>query len=299
MKNLTKFLPTLALIMVLAMVGSAQALVLDGNVLRVGVDQSGGLVDLGASQGITYKPVLPGTSNDFTLPGTPWEFYSIGVNGSSVVGGVTGTAQNPLGLVTVDWSGGGTMLTMTTDGAYSLGGGLLTYTQQVAFDTNSNVMKVSATFYNVGSTLIQNLVYARGMDPDQDVNKFSSFVTNNTILGPGSVQAIGPLTGLYVRMDSLVPGGVASISDSTPAFPWETDPYNLLAGGLLNGALAGNPWDYTINMAWAIGDLAPGRSYEVDFTYTFGQVPLPPSVLLLGSGLLGLGLVGWRRRKES
>jgi hypothetical protein len=28
-------------------------------------------------------------------------------------------------------------------------------------------------------------------------------------------------------------------------------------------------------------------------------VPLPPSVLLLGSGLLGLGLLGWRRRKES
>jgi hypothetical protein len=26
-------------------------------------------------------------------------------------------------------------------------------------------------------------------------------------------------------------------------------------------------------------------------------VPLPPSVLLLGSGLLGLGLVGWRRKK--
>lgn len=27
-------------------------------------------------------------------------------------------------------------------------------------------------------------------------------------------------------------------------------------------------------------------------------VPLPPSVLLLGSGLLGLGAVGWRRRKN-
>lgn len=29
------------------------------------------------------------------------------------------------------------------------------------------------------------------------------------------------------------------------------------------------------------------------------NVPLPPSVLLLGSGLLGLGLVGWRRRQTA
>jgi hypothetical protein len=28
-------------------------------------------------------------------------------------------------------------------------------------------------------------------------------------------------------------------------------------------------------------------------------VPLPPSVFLLGSGIVGLGLLGWRRRKES
>jgi len=29
-----------------------------------------------------------------------------------------------------------------------------------------------------------------------------------------------------------------------------------------------------------------------------GEVPIPPSVLLMGSGLVGLGLVGWRRRRK-
>jgi hypothetical protein len=29
-----------------------------------------------------------------------------------------------------------------------------------------------------------------------------------------------------------------------------------------------------------------------------GVVPIPPSALLMGSGLLGLGLVGWRRKKD-
>ena len=42
-----------------------------------------------------------------------------------------------------------------------------------------------------------------------------------------------------------------------------------------------------------------------DYTFAGGgnliadaaTVPLPPSVLLLGSGLLGLGALGWRRRR--
>jgi hypothetical protein len=39
-----------------------------------------------------------------------------------------------------------------------------------------------------------------------------------------------------------------------------------------------------------------------DFSFGLRQVattvPIPPSVLLMGSGLLGLGLVGWRRREK-
>jgi hypothetical protein len=30
----------------------------------------------------------------------------------------------------------------------------------------------------------------------------------------------------------------------------------------------------------------------------YGQVPIPPSAVLLGSGLLGISLLGWRRRKK-
>jgi hypothetical protein len=43
------------------------------------------------------------------------------------------------------------------------------------------------------------------------------------------------------------------------------------------------------NGAFATGYVADGNQRVV--------VPLPPSVLLLGSGLLGVGLLGWRRKK--
>lgn len=49
------------------------------------------------------------------------------------------------------------------------------------------------------------------------------------------------------------------------------------------------------------GNPDPGSGYAGLFTIgpnsSGGQVPIPPSVLLMGSGLLGLGLIGWRRRK--
>ncbi len=45
-----------------------------------------------------------------------------------------------------------------------------------------------------------------------------------------------------------------------------------------------------------------GANVNGDGDYTFdvqaSSVPLPPSVLLLGSGLLGLGLLGFRRRRN-
>ena len=37
----------------------------------------------------------------------------------------------------------------------------------------------------------------------------------------------------------------------------------------------------------------------LDHFYVGTQVPIPPSAMLLGSGLLGLVGLGWRRRKES
>ena len=47
----------------------------------------------------------------------------------------------------------------------------------------------------------------------------------------------------------------------------------------------------------ALGDCIYDKS-TLTLTTSLLPVPLPPSVLLLGSGLMGLGLLGWRRRRS-
>jgi hypothetical protein len=62
---------------------------------------------------------------------------------------------------------------------------------------------------------------------------------------------------------------------------WSGDNKNILGTGIL---------DYSYNNGWTTG--------TGTFTHTddIRPIPLPASALLLGSGLFGLGLLGWRRR---
>jgi hypothetical protein len=293
----TLFLLIMALLLLCGTV-HANSFILDANLLKVGVSSSGALVNDADTQGITYKPSA--FANDFTQPGIPWEFYSIGVNGVWQSAGYDGTLSagayvdhNAFNLTTNDVSSPGTKYALSSDGIIPINGVNITYTQNVYFDLNSNTIHFGVDIGNTTGSAI-DVVYARGLDPDPDELAFGVWKTLNWISG-NSVSAVGTNTGLPISIIDLTNTGfgVAAISGPSGG-TWDTNPYDILGGGLINGAV--NAYDdYSINMAWAF-TLDPHTSYQIDFAY---QIPLPPTVLLLGTGLLGLVGLRYRSRRKS
>ena len=296
-KFLAALMAAMALTLLMSGVGQSADTLLTGANLNVGVADDGGMVAFGPGagfpQGITSTGPGATLPNDYTLPGTPFEFYSIGVGGVFAAFGTPGATSNPGGYTTDNLSVG-TNLQAHTDGpAFVVGGASLIYHQIITFDKAESTIHVSADIFNNNAVTLHDVVYARGMDPDQDVLSGGGFPTTNFFV-PGGVEAIGPTTKMFVILkdNSVAHFGVAAISGTAGGL-WSVDPYQIAAGGLINGAVAGNPFDYAIEMALEIGDMPAFTSKQIDFEYQFG-VPVPPSVWLFGSGLLGL--LGLRRK---
>jgi hypothetical protein len=64
-------------------------------------------------------------------------------------------------------------------------------------------------------------------------------------------------------------------------------------------------WDGNLNISFQVAaNITPGiGNYFISTQVLSGDVvnnpvPIPPSVLLMGSGLLGIGLIGWRRKRD-
>lgn len=283
-----KFLMVAVAVLALYGIGNAADFTLTGNYLNVGINNSGGLIDSNTFVGIQFDPTGSGTfpaappAADFITPGTPLEFYSIGVGGTNL-GSAGYQDGNTFNVTTINTTQGVALSSLTYGTA---GLGLI---QRTYFDAASKSIHFSVDLLNTTGAAMTNVVYARGLDPDQDLYTFGTFVTNNSIgvngAGHAVTTAVGPFSGLTIQIEDLTGFGIASVTN------WVQDPYALLAGGSLGNG------DYTIAMAWNLGTIGAYQSREIDFQYNLSAVPLPPTLLLLAPGLLGL--MGIRKRFQA
>lgn len=291
-----------------------------GNTLLVGVN-NGGSISQDTQAGPT--PTSPfigiqydktGTGNyslgyDFITPGDPYQYFSVGADGQWASNSYN--YGNNLGMTTTNTSSGTTLQATSTGGMVNGLGVSQTLTFQQS-GAGSGVISFTTTLTNTTDSTLSNIAYSTGLDPDQDNYFDGTYATSNTIVSPDFIYATGSGTAWTI--------GIKNTSDYTPSGTFIVDgswdygysggvvsgtssdqsPY-LTTYGSTYGALSGpgNIYgDYTINMAWNLGDLGAGKSTTLTYDYVVAATPgaagapapdTGSTLALLGLALAGLG----------
>lgn len=300
-------------ILATANIANASPITLTGNYLQVGISDYGTLGSGGRTEpGILHDPAgtgsfFPdGTANDYLTPGTPHEGFSVNSDQTGFIGndnvgyGAFGPAGSPT-LLTGAAAGG-----FANAAFWSGSNAQMTIAHSYFFNPNDERILVKTTI--TANQDLTNLSFARSEDPDPDVYRFGSYVTNNqrgnSLFGKTEfVGSAGPHTGLTIGLlngsgDTYAHNTVVDYSCCS-----NIDPRRVLFGDP-NGAGDISSGDYSINMAWNIGSLTKGSNATLQYYYVFGDkidtvgtpaVPEPETVALMLAGIATVMMV--RRRK--
>ncbi len=126
---------------------------------------------------------------------------------------------------------------------------------------------------------------------------YNSLVTGQGIGGEGSQIRFKLTIGSFtIISDDLVVETVAKYMRTTQGDgTWYVYEGEIMKG---SGTIFGSnlPFTFTGSLYPVNMNSSMHNGYITDFTLSYSAVPLPAAVWLLGTGLLGLACLGWRRR---
>ena len=304
---------------------NAASIIMEGDFVRTAVSDDGTLgFGGGISPGILHDPTGMGDfslNDDYLTPGTPFEGWELEVTNAAgaftQIRNVNSSGDTiPVGTLT-DLSSGAFDNHVQWAASF---GGLIDIQHDYFFNDGDERINIQTTL-----TALQDLtgvLLSRAMDPDPDVNRFGSFSTNNQrgldantdgdFDDAGDARpedftgAVGTQSGQTIAIFSTdaTPHntGISAICCSV------TDPTFYLNGGNLGDSSTG---DDGIGIGFNIGDLLSGDTAVINYAWVMGgtletvdigdddgTVPVPPTLALLGVGLLGAGVTRKKSRKS-
>ena len=283
-----------------SMQAHAVSITMEGDYIKTAVSDDGTLGYGGTTTpGIQHDAAGTGSFgvDDYLTPGAPHEGFSVSSDQTGVIANdnhgsdaMTGTLTDTSGSSSYDQSVN--WLTTYSD--------LFTMSMDTFFNDGDERISMSTTITALSD--LTNLEFSRWLDPDPDVNTFGSYDTVNG-RGYGDLAAedwvhsegteTGLTIGLYSTSDTYHNTGISSGWSEDPSF-------------YLSGQNDGNG-DYTIGLAFLIGELFTGQSVTLDYSYIMGdslasvdipsEVPVPAALFMFAPALLGF--MGFRRRAKN
>jgi len=238
--------------------------VLENNWVKAGVNKNTGTFGSGGgtSPGLLFDPTGTGTFNagfDYLTPGSPFDGFSLKVDGTNAFNNNTGMASfvDPDGLVDG-------VNTLTWSGTRAFGSSSWDVTNVFTLGTTSPFVDVTTTI--VAGSAASSVWFGKYIDPDSQGVPGDSSATDN-VLGYGSIPnnhvAFSEATvsryalGLF-STNSNVDAGIASWTQ-------EADGYTTS----IYGADYGNG-DDTIGLSWNWTGVSAGDILTASYAYIFG-----------------------------
>lgn len=220
----------------------------------------------------------PPQSGDYFMPGYPWEGWLLQFT-------FQGSDYNFVNCdATGDYGIAQTSLTNTSAGANNSavwigtafgGGQSIEVTQNFHFTDNDAKFMIDVTLKNVGSQPVENVEYARVVDPDQEVDLGGDFTTSNFVKhqpesGNNLAMAVGNGLNWGIPCGLLMYHSTAKASVNPSTLDYR-NPNDIL--DFTNAPTEGAPYiaDVGLGVACRIPVLNPGQSVTIPVAYVLNE----------------------------